>query len=203
MTGVQTCALPIWYDRIVTDGELDLAVEVGRLAGGARLIVALALKTAWLCLRRSVEVRDLQRHQITDAGVLWTAAKRKRGTAERTVTIEWTPELRATISEALTVKRFKDATGAWYVFGGMGGQKYTKGGWKKMLSNLMDLCVQEAVRRHVPFERFSLQDCRPKGVSDKLSQGAIDTQDATLHTNKRMIESVYDRRRGRTAKPVK
>jgi hypothetical protein len=41
--------------RLVSDDELELAVEVGRRLGGARHIVALALKTAWLCVRRSVE----------------------------------------------------------------------------------------------------------------------------------------------------
>ena len=44
--------------------------------------------------------------------------------------------------------------------------------------------------------------CRPKGVSNKLEQGATDTQDATLHSNGKMIESVYDRRRVRVAKSV-
>jgi integrase len=190
------------YDRRVTDAELELAVEVGRAASGARLIVALALKTAWLCVRRSVEVRDLQRHQIIEAGIVWTGAKRKRGTAELSVTIEWTPELRATVDEALAIERFGSVE-SWYVFGSLHGQKYTKGGWKKMLSNLMDLCAAEAARRGMPFERFSLQDCRPKGVSDKLAQGDLDTQDATLHTNKKMIDNVYDRRRERTAKPVR
>lgn len=189
------------YDRRVTDAELELAVEMGRGAGGARLIVALALKTAWLCVRR-VEVRDLQRHRIKDAGIEWTGAKRKRGSAERTVTIDWSPELLATLDEALAIERFKDAAGAWFVFGNMHGQKYTKDGWKKMLANLMNLCVAETGKRGIAFATFSLQDCRPKGVSDKLERGDADTQDATLHSNSRVIETVYDRRRTRTAKPV-
>lgn len=41
--------------RYVTHEEMELAVETVRKFGGARLIVALALKTAWLCIRRSVE----------------------------------------------------------------------------------------------------------------------------------------------------
>jgi len=40
-------------DRYVTDAELSLAVEVGRRMGGPQHIVALALKTAFLCVRRS------------------------------------------------------------------------------------------------------------------------------------------------------
>jgi hypothetical protein len=33
--------------------------------------------------------------------------------------------------------------------------------------------------------------------------GQTDVMDATLHSNRRMIETVYDRRRVRVAKPVK
>ena len=53
-----------------------------------------------------------------------------------------------------------------------------------------------------PFTPFSLQDCRPKGVSDKLARGDLDVLDATLHTSERMVRSVYDRRRTRVAKPA-
>ena len=65
------------YDRLVSQGELELAVEVGSRMGGPQRIAALALKTAWLCVRRSVEVRRLSASQITDAGIVWEAAKRK------------------------------------------------------------------------------------------------------------------------------
>lgn len=61
----------------------------------------------------------------------------------------------------------------------------------------------EAARREVKFERFSLQDCRPKGVSDKLDSGQTDTQDATGHTSDRMIRQVYDRRKLKKAAPVR
>lgn len=53
------------------------------------------------------------------------------------------------------------------------------------------------------FQPFSLQDCRPKGVSDKLAQGDLDVMDATLHTSERMVRQVYDRRKVRVAKPAK
>jgi len=106
------------------------------------------------------------------------------------------PDLRATIDEALAVKRNKLA-GSWYVFGNLGGQRYTKGGWKATLSKLMVECVAEAERRKDTFLPFSLQDCRPKGVSDKLARGDADTIDATVHSSERMIRQVYDRRRTR------
>ena len=59
---------------------MDLAVSVGRRLGGARLIVALALKTAWLCVRRSVEVRAIMRaiqDKLVDAYKLVNVAKLK------------------------------------------------------------------------------------------------------------------------------
>lgn len=189
-------------DRLVSDQELALAVEVGRKMGAPQHIVALALRTAWLCVRRSVEVRALTRDSITEAGLMWKAAKRQKGGADKVALIEWSDQLKATIDEALAVKRNKLA-GSWFVFGNLSGQRYTKGGWKATLSKLMAECVAEAERRKIAFLPFSLQDCRPKGVSDKLEQGDIDTMDATMHSSERMIRQVYDRRRVRVAKPTR
>lgn len=126
--------------RYVTDYELNLAVEVDRALGGSRHIVALALKTAYLCVRRSVEVHALTREQITDAGIVWVAAKRQKSHAVQRGLIEWSPELRAVMDEILSIKR-NQLAGSWYVFGNLQGQKYTKGGWKKdALRNDETLC---------------------------------------------------------------
>jgi integrase len=187
--------------RYVSDQEMALAREVGRRMGGPQHIVALALQTAWLCVRRSVEVRALTRDQITEAGIAWAGAKRQRGHAAKVGLIEWSPELRAVVDEALAIQRGKLA-GSWYVFGNLQGQRYTKGGWKATLAKLMAECRAEAARRRIPFEPFSLQDCRPKGVSDKMARGDTDVQDAALHSSGRMIAQVYDRRRVRVAKPA-
>lgn len=184
--------------RRVTREEMDLATEVGRQYGGAKLIVALALRTAWLCLRRSVEVRALTRDAIKDGGILWKDGKTKTKPA---VLIEWSPELKSVIDEAMAIKRSKVA-GTMYVFGNMRGQKYTKGGWKAMLDDLMTACETMASDRKMAFKKFSLQDCRPMGVSDKLEAGHVDTQDATLHTDGKMIARVYDRRQVKKAAPA-
>ncbi len=189
-------------DRLVSDSEMALALEVGRTMGGPQWICALALKTAWLCLRRSVEVRALTRDMIEDSGIAWKAAKRQRRQGELIGLIEWSPELRSTIDEALAVKRHKLA-GSWYVFGNLDGQKYTKGGWKATLAKLMTECIAEAARRGIAFQKFSLQDCRPKGVTEKMARGDRDTVDATMHTSERMVRQVYDRRRVRVAKPAR
>jgi hypothetical protein len=187
--------------RRVSAQEMALAVEVGRKMGGARLIVALALRTAWLCVRRSVEVRGFTRDMIREDGILWHDGKDKRK-KKPAILIEWSPELRATVDEALTVKRSKVA-GTMYVFGNVTtGNRYTKGGWKSMLDDLMRECEKEAQARRLTFRKFSLQDCRPMGVSDKLERGDDDVQAATLHTDGKMVARVYDRREFKRAKPA-
>ena len=60
----------------------------GKELGRPRHVVALALKTAHLCVRRSVEVRGLTRVQIKTDGIHWTAAKRQRGRTARVGLIE-------------------------------------------------------------------------------------------------------------------
>ena len=67
----------------------------------------------------------------------------------------------------------------------------------------MDACVVQAEDDGIPFNRFSLQDQRPKGVTDKLTAGHTDTQDATLHQSSKLISQVYDRRRTRSADPAR
>lgn len=187
--------------RRVTAEEMALAVEVGRAKGGSRLLVALALKTAYLCLRRSVEVRRIMRQSVRDDGILWKDGKDPHGT-KPSILIEWSPELRATIDEALKIERFKGIE-SMYVFGNRKtGEAYTKGGWKAALNDLMTACEAEAAKRKIPFRKFSLQDCRPMGVSDKLEQGHEDVTDATLHTSEKMVRTVYDRRETKRAKPA-
>jgi len=185
--------------RYVTHGEIEHAINVGKQKGGTRYLVALALKTAWLCVRRSVEVRAITRDCITNEGIRWKDGK---STTKPPVLIEWSEELRETITETLNLKR-NHVAGSMYLFGNMRGQKYTKGGWKAVLDDLMTDCLEEAERHKIPFQRFNLQHCRRKGVSDKLETGQDDVLDATGHTSERMIRGVYDSRLEKKAKPVK
>lgn len=99
-------------NRLVTADELSLAVEIGRLLGGPQYIVAMALQTAWLCVRRSVEIRAMTRDQIGEDGIEWVGAKRQVGQAVKRGLIEWSPALRAAVDEALAIKRNKLA-GSW------------------------------------------------------------------------------------------
>ncbi|MBT2300418.1 hypothetical protein J7E70_08060 [Variovorax paradoxus] len=184
--------------RYVTDDEMACVVAIGRELGAPYHIIALALKTAWLCVRRSVEVRTITRDAIQDTGIVWTDSKSK---TKPKITIEWSPDLRETIDEVLRIKR-NNLAGAWLLFGNLQGQRYTKSGWGKLLGTLMATAELYAEALELPFEHFSLQDCRPKGVTDKLSRGDTDTKDATLHSSDAMIARVYDRRASRKATPA-
>lgn len=196
--------------------DIELLTEAGRVAGGSYLIMALAARFAWLTLRRSGEVRRFTRNCIKPEGCEFVAAKRKRGQAVLTGTIEWSPLLRACVDEALQIRRWgagKPAQGqktalvgavpARYVFGNMAGQAYTKGGWKQGWDRLHTKAAALATAKDTAIQYFSLQDCRPGGVSEKEERGDTDTVDATLHTDKRMISQIYDRRKTRTATPAR
>ena len=78
-----------------------------------------------------------------------------------------------------------------------------EGGWKATVARLMTECIAEAERRKTAFRAFSLQDCRPKGITKKMERGDADTIDAALHSGERMVRQVYDRRRVRVAKPAR
>lgn len=184
--------------RYVTDSELALAVEVGRMLGSSYHILALCLKTAYLCVGRSVEARAFTINNITDDGIVWHDGKDK---SKAPTLFSWTSELRATIDEAKAIKRHKIA-GTMYLFGNLSGQRYTKSGWGKLLGELMNQCETVAEKRKLEFTRFNLQHCRPKSVSDKLRKGDDDVRDATRHTGEKMIATVYDRRDMKQAKPA-
>ena len=185
--------------RYVTDAEICLALEVGRVQGGSQHIVALGLVTAWLCVKRSVEVRGLTFSMLTERGIVWCDGK---DPSKAAVLIEWSPALREIIDEALALRKTPPQDDL-FVFGNQKGLRYSKGGWKAVLHDLMLACKTEAIKQGISFEPFSLQDCRPKGVSDKLATGQLDTQDATGHSSERMIRQTYDRRPVKVAKPVK
>lgn len=105
---------------LVLAQELALAVEMGRKIGGPQHIVAMALQTGYLFVRRSVEVRGITRDAITEQGIRWKDGKDR---AKAAIVIEWAPELSVTVAEVLAIKRCHVA-GTMYLFGNMKGQKY-------------------------------------------------------------------------------
>lgn len=183
--------------------QVELLVEAGRDLGSAYLIQALAAQFAWLTTKRSREVRQFTRDRITAEGCLFQASKRRAGDAPRFGLTVWSPLLRATVDEALAVKRWgRNSIPARYVFGNLAGEPYTKGGWKANWVRLHDKAAAKAAEQGKAWERFSLQDCRPGGVTEKQQRGDQDTVDATLHTSARMVTQVYDRRRVKKSKPA-
>lgn len=77
-----------------------------------------------------------------------------------------------------------------------------KSGWGKLLGTLMAAAKIYAEALDMLFQHFSLQDCQPKGMTDKLERGDTDTKNATLHTSDAMIVRHYDRRSLKKATPA-
>lgn len=188
--------------RLVEEAELAFVMEVARKVGGTALTVGLAMEVAYLCVRRSGEVRALTRSQLSAQGIRWVAGKAQRGKPPLKGLITWSPRLEAAIDEALTIQRHEGAP-CEFIFGNLSGRQYTKGGWKKTLSNLMTECVRVAAERGQPFTKFNLQDCRPAGVTERLDNEEADVMNATLHKSPQILFRHYDRRRTRVAKATK
>ncbi len=148
------------------------------------------------CSRLQVITRQ---KQVLDkgSGCIFTASKRRAQEVERHGLIEWSDELRATVKEAMSLKRWAVFGGERLVFGNLAGNRYTRSGWKSNWSRLMNKAQALAEREDIQWMQFSLQDCRPGGVTAKQERGDLDTTDGTMHTDGRMVATVYDWRRVR------
>lgn len=182
--------------RAVTLAEIDRVLTVARKVGPGATMQALAARCAFLCVRRPPEILGLTPAQLGEDGILFGAAKRKAGQAQKTVLIAWSDELRATIAQAQAVQRRVDI--APFVFATLDGRRYTKSGWGSNWARLMARCA-----RDIPgFEHFTLMQCRPGGVTTKEDRGDDDTVDTTAHVDDRMVRTIYDRRRVRKGTPA-
>ncbi|TAM50175.1 MAG: hypothetical protein EPN57_20345 [Paraburkholderia sp.] len=193
--------------KVVQLHELDLAIEIarsrrstdGKESTSAYVIAALCAKAAYLTVSRPTEMRELRRQAIGDAGVRVPVGKRKGGHMQREKLVEWSPELRSVIDEALSIQR----TTSLYIFGNTSGQPYTRSGWNTNWSRLMTYCEEEAKKREIAFERFTLADMRPTAVTDRSDEGDERLIDATGHSDERMVRTVYDRRRQRKVRATR
>jgi integrase len=174
----------------VSDADLNFALAEARVRGGSYLILALCVYTAYLTASRPVEVRTLTRADIKEDGVEISIAKARAHQARKRKLIEWSPKLRATITEALSLQR----TSSLLVFGNTAGQQYTRSGWTTIWTRLMGYCEERAKSEGVEFSRFTLADMRPKAVTARKTRGDVNIIDATGHVDERMINTVYDRR---------
>ncbi|HYF16336.1 MAG TPA: hypothetical protein VEA40_00605 [Ramlibacter sp.] len=209
--GVQVEARPP-RTRRVTWEEVEFVTTVGRAAGGSFHVQALAARAAWLAFKRPGEVLKVPRAGrtddgrplgVTEAGLVFEANKRKRHQGRRLITIEWSPTLRATVDEALAIGRWQAFGGDRLIFGNMAGHRYSRSGWGTLWRRLMDKCAARAQELGQPFTPFTLMDCRPGGVTEKKRTGQDDVYEGTGHVDRRMVDSIYDRREDRSAKPAK
>jgi integrase len=198
--------------RRVTWDEIEFVTKVGRAAGGSYHVAALAARAAWLAFKRPGEVLKIPRSGqtsegrplgVTPEGLVFLANKRRRSQGELTITIEWTPTLRATVDEALQIGRWAAFAGDRLIFGNKAGHRYSKSGWGTIWRRLMAKCAAAAEQLEQPFTPFALQDCRAGGVTEKRRLGQDDVYDGTGHADRRMVDGVYDRRGERSAKPAK
>jgi integrase len=185
--------------KYVESRDITFALKEARERGGSYLILALCLYTAYLTVSRPTEMRELTRQDVKEGGIQVTVGKRKRGQVQRHKLIEWSPALRAAVTEALQLQR----TTSIYVFGNTDGQVYTRSGWNTIWTRLMKYCEARATLEGVEFTRFTLADMRPSAVTDRMEGGDAAITDATGHSDGRMVAKVYDRRRTKTAKATK
>ena len=125
--------------------------------------------------------------------------KRKKGYAQRSKLIEWSPALKSAIEEALNIQ----TENSLYVFGNNAGSAYSRSGFNTILSRLMNYCEKRAEETGTSFTRFSLADMRPAAVTDRMNNGDVKITDATGHADNRMVLKVYDRRKIKQAKATK
>ena len=176
--------------KYVTANEIELMLEVARARGGSYLILSLCLYTAYLTVSRPDETRSLTRQAYKPDGLEIAVGKRKAGHAQRTKLILWSPELKATINEAISLQR----TQGIYIFGNSTGQVYSRSGFTTILNRLMKFCEDIAKDKGIVFNRFTLKDMRPTAVTDRMAGGDQSITDATGHADDRMVKKVYDRR---------
>lgn len=179
--------------------HVEFALAMAREAGGAALRLALCVMAAYLTVSRPIEMRTLERRGVLPEGIKIRVGKRKRGHAIKHKLIEYSPELRAVIQEALALQ----ATPSMLVFGNMHGQEYTRSGWNTLWTRHMVYCEARAAEMGIEFTRFSLADMRPAAVTDRMEGGDALILNATGHADGRMVGQVYDRRTTKVAKPTK
>jgi integrase len=189
--------------RLVTWQEIEHATQVGRKAGGTAHVQALALRAAWLAFKRPSEVLRVPKSAAGAEGLLFEASKRRRAQGRAQILIQWSPELKATIDEALALQRWAAFGGGKLIFGNLAGQTYSKSGWGTLLARFMDRCEEAAAKEGIEFQRFTLADCRPGGITAKKRAGHLDTSDGAGHSDARMVDQVYDRRTVKTSTPAR
>jgi len=177
--------------KFVESKDLEYALKEARARGGSYLIMGLCFYVAYLTASRPEEMRSLTRQSIKADGIEIEVGKRRATQHKKIKLIEWSPNLRAAIDEALKLQR----TSSLLIFGNTAGQKYTRSGWTTIWTRLMVYCETKAEAEGFQFERFSLANMRPKAVTTRKERGDVNIKDATGHASERMIDKHYDIRK--------
>jgi len=173
--------------RFVTDAELEAFIKSCQSSeAGQRM--ALTARISYLTGKAQAQVLRLHKTQITDAGILF--GKRKRGAA---TLVEWTPILRATVNECLTLP---STITSMYLIYNRHGQPYTSQGFKAMWQRLMKAYIA------LGNEHFTFHDLRAKAVTDLIEDGRK-ASELTGHRTEAIPAKVYDRRGVRKSKAVR
>jgi hypothetical protein len=101
-----------------TQSEVDLVMRIARECAGSYLILPLCLRVAYLTVSRPDEMRWLMRQGIGTEGVKLPVGICKRGQAQKHKLVEWTPELRSAMDEAISLQH----TTSTHMFGTSEGQ---------------------------------------------------------------------------------
>ncbi len=185
--------------KLVSEADVELAMREARERGGSYLRMALGFQVAYLAVCRPDELRQLHRSAKRPDGLEIPVGKRRRGQAQKSKLVEWTPALKSAVDEALALQ----VTSSMYLFGNTAGQPYTRSGWSSNWRRLMSYCELRAKKEGRPFTRFALNDMRPTAVTDRMEAGDTNIVDAGGWADTKMPNKVYDRRRERRVKATK
>lgn len=177
--------------KYVSHADLDYAMAEARVRGGSYLILSLCVYTAFLTTSRPSEMRSLMRKDIKEDGLEIDIGKSRANQAKKKKLVKWSPKLKATINEAISLQR----TQGMLIFANTDGQEYTRSGWTTIWTRLMTYCEAKAKEEGIEFTRFTLADMRPKSVTERKEAGETNVADSTGHSDERMINKTYDRRK--------
>ncbi|SDH41335.1 hypothetical protein [Propionivibrio dicarboxylicus] len=185
-------------DRLVSDDELRDFLRLAREDGDVSIRAALAFYIAFITGKGQGQILKLSRRQLGDEGIDF--GSRKGGAR---VLVQWSDNLRAAIDESLAMPA---AITPLYVVHTQEGGPYTSDGFKKGWQLLMGKWVAGGVwldgTRREPGERFTFHDGRAKAVTEVIEEGRK-ASELTGHRLESTVAKVYDRRRVRTAAPVR
>jgi integrase len=185
-------------DRLVTDDELSDFLRLAREDGDVSTRAALAFYIAFITGKGQAQILKLSRRQLGLDGIDF--GKRKGGAR---VFVEWSDNLRAAVDESLAMPA---AITPMFVVHTQEGGPYTSDGFKKGWQLLMGKWVaggdwEDGTKRD-PGERFTFHDGRAKAVTTVIEEGRK-ASELTGHRLESTVARVYDRRRTRTAAPVR